>query len=103
MNQFFKTDISQSSYVTNWYWNEIKKFSKNNTFQSEFCMNTSLVFNSISNIKTIEDARESLLMLNIYYSDLAYTYISESPQWTLITLLSNFGGQLGNFYMFIFF
>ena len=35
--------------------------------------------------------------LNFYYSSTEYTYISQSPQMTLINLLSNMGGSLGMF------
>ena len=49
----------------------------------------------LQNYSTVQEARNDLLMLYVYYSDISYTYIYESPFWTIISLLSNFGGQLG--------
>ena len=34
-------------------------------------------------------------MVNIYYTDLSYNYIVESPYYSIIDLLSSFGGQIG--------
>ena len=41
--------------------------------------------------------RERLLVVNIFYSELAYTVISESPKYTIIDLFSKLGGFLGLF------
>ena len=41
--------------------------------------------------------RQYFYSLNFYYSTSSYTYISQSPQMTLINLLSNLGGSLGMF------
>ncbi len=41
--------------------------------------------------------REYFYSINIYYSSLKYTYISESPQTTVFGLLSSLGGSLGMF------
>ena len=49
----------------------------------------------LQNYSTVQEARNDLLMLYVYYNDISYTYIYESPYWTIISLLSNFGGQLG--------
>ena len=51
----------------------------------------------LQNYSTVQEARNDLLMLYVYYNDISYTYIYESPYWTIISLLSNFGGQLGKF------
>ena len=84
----FSTEISQSMYLTNWYWAQLKIF---------FQFSNTEVAKSINKIETIDDARKNLLLVNIYYSDISYTYISEAPYWTLTSLFSNFGGQLGLF------
>ncbi|XP_053550799.1 amiloride-sensitive sodium channel subunit gamma [Bombina bombina] len=39
--------------------------------------------------------KQDLANLNIYYQDLNIKSISESPTYNIVTLLSNFGGQLG--------
>jgi hypothetical protein len=44
-----------------------------------------------------ESFREYFYAINIYYSSLKYTYISESPQMTVLNLLSSLGGSLGMF------
>jgi hypothetical protein len=41
--------------------------------------------------------REYFYSINIYYSSLKYTYLSESPQTTVFGLLSSLGGSLGMF------
>ncbi len=38
-----------------------------------------------------------LYAVNIYYSSLKYTYISESPQMSVLSLLSSLGDSLGMF------
>ena len=49
----------------------------------------------LQNYSIVQEARNDLLMLYVYYNDISYTYIYESSYWTIISLLSNFGGQLG--------
>ena len=44
---------------------------------------------------TYEEVKERLLILNIYYSELSYIRISESPKTSIIDLFSNLGGTLG--------
>ena len=44
---------------------------------------------------TAESVRENYVWLNIYFDDLQYTLISESPQQTDLDLMSNVGGTLG--------
>ena len=41
--------------------------------------------------------RQYFFSMNFYYSSASYTYVSQSPQMTLIGLLSNLGGSLGMF------
>jgi hypothetical protein len=96
-------------YPSTWYWNEIKSFvnfsmSSNRSKEksdpkvaNSFDLDKTDIYKSISEIENVEEARKSFLMVNIYYKEIAYTYISESPKWNIVTLLSNFGGQLGLF------
>ena len=93
----FSTELSQSMYLTNWYWAELKNYFQNNIkVQSTDTSRLELVKN-FNKIETIDEARKNMLLVNIYYSDISYTYISESPYWTWTSLFSNFGGQLGLF------
>lgn len=55
------------------------------------------VSNRINKITSYSDASKYYLSFNIYYSDLSYTFIEESPYWDLFLLLSNIGGNLGLF------
>ncbi|CAF0821207.1 unnamed protein product [Brachionus calyciflorus] len=60
------------------------------------------VFNTISN-QTVEikkkptdiEIKESILMLSIYYDDLRYLYVKESPSMSFDTLMGIVGGQFG--------
>ena len=71
--------------------------SKEKSDSNSFDLDKTDIYKSISEIENVEEARKSFLMVNIYYKEIAYTYISESPKWNIVTLLSNFGGQLGLF------
>lgn len=39
--------------------------------------------------------RKSLVSFDVYYEDLQYTEIVQSPQYTIIDLISSIGGSLG--------
>ena len=53
-------------------------------------------FNNSSNI-SLEDLKQSLVSINIYYNELGFTTLIEIPKTDLITLISNLGGNLGLF------
>lgn len=42
-------------------------------------------------------AKQSLLALNVYFDDLKYTLISESPKTSIFDLIANIGSALGLF------
>jgi hypothetical protein len=73
------------------------KEKSDSTFLQSFDLDKTDIYKSISQIENVEEARKSFLMVNIFYKEIAYTYISESPKWNIVSLLSNFGGQLGLF------
>ena len=77
----------------------MKEFANASVSSNSFPLlaNQSGLFKKIINMKSVEEAREKLLMLNVFYTDIAYTHISEWPKWNVVMLLSNFGGQLGLF------
>ena len=86
--------MSHSTYLSDWYWEEMyNQFVVSNNSEPG-------IKSILQNYNSTEEARNDLLMLYVYYSDISYTYIYESPAWTVISLLSNMGGQLGNFYFF---
>jgi hypothetical protein len=45
----------------------------------------------LERIKNIEEAKFDMAAINIFYDDISYTLISETPVWNINTLLSNFG------------
>lgn len=47
--------------------------------------------------KHFEDAQKSFFSVVVYYDELKYTYISESPDVHFVDLISNIGGILGIF------
>jgi hypothetical protein len=53
--------------------------------------------NKFSGFSTIEDARKDIVSISIYYDDLGYTHVSESPVYDFNTMLSTIGGTLGLF------
>ena len=44
----------------------------------------------LERIENIEQAKYDVAAINIFYDDISYTLISETPVWNLNTLLSNF-------------
>ena len=46
---------------------------------------------------TLDDLRKSTLAFNVYYEDLSYTQISQTPKTDIIDLISSVGGLLGLF------
>ena len=42
------------------------------------------------------EIKSNMLALNVFYSELKYTEISQSAQYSLIDIISNIGGTLGN-------
>jgi len=48
-------------------------------------------------VNSTEDFDKSLLEIYVFFSDLKYTKISQTPKTTLFTLISNLGGSTGLF------
>lgn len=53
--------------------------------------------NSSASFDSLELARTSLVSLSIYYDDIRYTSITESPSITFVDLIASIGGTLGLF------
>lgn len=64
---------------------------------SHFLANEKLVNKFHSTNVTMEQLRESILMLFVYFDEISYYRIEEKPSFTLNDLLANLGGQLGLF------
>jgi hypothetical protein len=54
-------------------------------------------YNNDTSKITLESLKTKILAVNIYYEEMSYTYISQSPKMQLEDLISNFGGTLGLF------
>jgi hypothetical protein len=51
---------------------------------------------------TVRDLKKSMLALNFYFPTLRYTRVSQLPQVTIVSLISNIGGALGVFLVILF-
>ena len=84
----YSFQVSSVTYPSLEFYNVFNKDSKaKEDFSTKFGINLS----------SYESFRELFYKINIYYSSLKYTYISESPQMTVYNLLSSLGGSLGMF------
>jgi hypothetical protein len=64
-----------------------------NIFQNDTKANEYFNLNGVD-LSTYDLFKEMFYSINIYYSSLGYTYISESPQTTVFDLLSSLGGYV---------
>lgn len=79
--------MSQSSFPTKWF------FANSRAYPTS----ESKVVDRIAKINSFSDARDYFISFNIYYDDLSYTLVEESPFWDVFALFSNIGGNLGLF------
>lgn len=78
--------------------NSFKSFP--NVFYAKFLLNTIGSLRSSRHINrslTLDDLRNNLVRLMIYYDDIDYQLIKEIPTVSIINLLANIGGMLGLF------
>ena len=59
--------------------------------------NTNLTADFVNSDITSATAKGSVARICIFYDTLSYTILEESPQWDIITLIANIGGNLGLF------
>jgi hypothetical protein len=90
----FNIQLSQSQHYSNWYFEIIKEFYSNRS--REYRGNKINI--TLEHLKDLQQARNDILSAYFYYDDISYTYIVQTPLWNINTLLSNFGGQIGNFF-----
>ena len=81
----YETSLSHSEFLTGWY------------VAYERTHSLSPVYRRLVN--SLNEARQSLVAINVFYEDLKYKYIYESPKWTFEGILSELGGHLGNSYI----
>lgn len=94
--QSFDTYTSQSQYLANWYWNEQKNFySSTSSTRQAFGSSSQLSVYETVSAYDVDQARNNIVRLNIFFQYLGYTLISESPLYTVDSFLANVGGNLG--------
>ena len=63
---------------------------------AEYVRRNTFVGNKYPNLSAPE-IQSNMLVLNVFYSDLKYTEIGQLAQYTVIDIISNIGGTLGNY------
>ena len=79
-----KAQVHVTTYPTNYYLNFLK-------------LQTNLTRKYSNKTTLIEDIQNSVAKINIFYNEISYTALVETPTVTLNTLIGNIGGQLGLF------
>jgi len=77
-----------TSFLTYPHLSNVKSLSENPIIKSKY--------ENISNV-TVNQLRESIVSVAIYYEDLSYTVISKEPKISLLDLISSIGGIMGIF------
>jgi amiloride-sensitive sodium channel subunit gamma len=96
----YDTQFTKSGHINEDYWTRLQTYFLNFKPRNGSAVDqlkNQLFKNKLSQISSIDEARNSILLLNVYYSETAYVLISESAVWTANLLMSNYGGQLGLF------
>ena len=88
--QTFSTEISLSDYPSVWYANTLIN-------SSLFLNSTVYQWNPANSEWNYDLLKKSLLKINVYYKDLAYTKIIETPALTIDSIIAFIGGNLGLF------
>lgn len=83
----YNTRVTMTNYPTRWYY---ELFRNNDEF---------FTYGANRHLKnrTLDEIKQSILMVNVYYEDIFYTNISEIPEMNFDMLLSLIGGNLGLF------
>lgn len=84
----YNSQVTESSFPTEWFFNMSKVFP---------ISGYPAVVDRISKINSFAEAKNHYISFNIYYNDLTYQLIEESPYWDIFMLFSNIGGNLGLF------
>ncbi len=91
----YNVDISQSELLTDWYVNYKKESIKAFLNKSDIKPKIDLFNRAFSQNATTEQIRKNLIAVNLYYSRLSYTIISDQPKSDWLMLLASIGGCLG--------
>ncbi len=87
--------ISSSTYPTEWYAKVLTNNTKFNTLINKYFDLVNVPFINYTN--DYAGLKNSILRVNIFYEDLRYTLVEDSPAINLVMLLGTLGGNLGLF------
>lgn len=83
--------------MTKWFWNLTKQSIVTSNLTAISVLDKIGLRDKLLSIDTFEQAKENVLALNFYYSELSYRKVSEIPVWTVSSFMSSIGGNLGLF------
>jgi hypothetical protein len=86
-------ECDQLLYKTSSSYSQIVGYSFLSYFQSK----PNIASDFINRTLDTQTVKESLVSVNVFYDNFAYTLTKESPQWDAISLLGSIGGNLGLF------
>ncbi len=96
----YNTEISQSQFLTDWY----VDFMQNSLVDYINILNDTSLDPQIAKLAkifpqntTTSEIRKNLVSFNVYYSDLSYTFMVDTPQDNWFTFIANVGGLMGAF------
>jgi hypothetical protein len=94
----YDMEVSQSEYLTDWYVNYIKLSIKpflNNHNESPISSRISSLSRAFPQNASVEEIRQNIVSVKIFYNNLNYKLISDVPQQNWINFLATCGGVLG--------
>ena len=83
------TAVTYTSYPGLWY----AELMLNNSAAINMMQQTAPVNSTID----VEFLQQNILLLNVFFNNMGYTYVQESPAMTVDTLIAAFGGNTGLF------
>ncbi len=87
--------ISSSSFPTEWYAKILADDPSFNNLINKYFDQSGNNYTTINYTNNYEGLRNSVARLNVYYEDLQYVLVDETPSITIIILLGTLGGNLG--------
>ena len=89
----FPLESDQLLYKTSSSYSQITGYG----FLSFFQSNPNVASDFINRTLDTQTLKESLVSVNVFYDNFAYTLTTETPEWDDISLLGSIGGNLGLF------
>jgi len=79
-----------------WYWQKLQyyyRYNKHSLIKQENLIISENLLSQIKNLEKSKELRDDMLVFSVFYNQIAFTYVYESPDLNLSSLLSNFGGS----------